>query len=120
MRERMVDEMYKLDYKNLIGDMPTWFKYHAVHKNSYNVSTREILFTKDTSLNHFISLKRMVPITVPKNGKEEKGGGGKRESRILKVYNIFVCAVQDPKINLDIIATGGGGMVIGGETGGRW
>ena len=83
MRKRMVDELCKLNYKDLIGDMPTQFKYRTVDKNSYNLSTREIMLAKDTALKKFVSLKNMAPITVPNKGKEEKEGVGERESRIL-------------------------------------
>ena len=61
MRERMADELYKLDYEDLIGDMPTRFKYRTVDKNSYGLSTTEILFAKDTALKQFVSLKKMAP-----------------------------------------------------------
>ena len=70
MRESMVDEFYKLNYEDLIGDILTWFKYRTVDKNRYVLSTREILFSKDTALKHLVSLNNMAPITVPKKGKE--------------------------------------------------
>ena len=76
MRERMVEELYKLDHEDLIGDITNRFKFLTVDKNSYGLSTREILFVKDMALKQFISLKNMAPITVPKKGKEEKKGGG--------------------------------------------
>ena len=40
-------------------------------------------------------------------GKEEKGGGGERESRIIEVDNIVVCAVQDTKNDMEITVRGG-------------
>lgn len=61
LKERMLDELYKLDYEDIIGDMPTRFKYRKVEKNRYGLTSEEILFSRDTSLKQFVSLKRMAP-----------------------------------------------------------
>ena len=66
----MVDEVDKIDYEKLIGDMPTWFKYCTVYKNSYGVSTGEILFAKDTALKKFLPYPRRVR---RKSGGQERG-----------------------------------------------
>ena len=65
MRERMVEELFKIDYDDLIGNITTRFKYCTVDKNSYGLSTREILFVKDMALKQFISLKNMAPFFLP-------------------------------------------------------
>ena len=46
-------------------------------------------------------------IPVFTKGKEEKVGGGERESLILEVDNIVVCAGQDTNNDMDITARGG-------------
>ncbi|GFH59161.1 hypothetical protein CTEN210_15637 [Chaetoceros tenuissimus] len=61
LKERMLDELYKLDYEDIIGDMPTRFKYRKVEENRYGLTPEEILFSRDTSLKQFVSLKRMAP-----------------------------------------------------------
>ena len=61
LKERMLDELYKLDYEDIIGDMPTRFKYRKVEANRYGLRPEEILFSRDTSLKQFVSLKRMAP-----------------------------------------------------------
>uniref|UniRef100_A0A7S3QAF1 Kri1-like C-terminal domain-containing protein n=1 Tax=Chaetoceros debilis TaxID=122233 RepID=A0A7S3QAF1_9STRA len=61
LKSRMMDELYKLDYEDIIGDMPTRFKYRQVEANRYGLRPDEILFAKDTSLKQFVSLKRMAP-----------------------------------------------------------
>jgi protein KRI1 len=61
LKERMLDELYKLDYEDIIGDMPTRFKYREVEKNRYGLTSDEILFSRDTSLRQFVSLNRMAP-----------------------------------------------------------
>ena len=55
--------------------------------------------------------------TVLTKGKEEQGGGGERESRIIEVDNIVVCSGQDPKKDLDITERGGRREGEGGEMG---
>eukprot|EP00551_Chaetoceros_affinis_P005227 CAMPEP_0203683190 /NCGR_PEP_ID=MMETSP0090-20130426/47391_1 /ASSEMBLY_ACC=CAM_ASM_001088 /TAXON_ID=426623 /ORGANISM="Chaetoceros affinis, Strain CCMP159" /LENGTH=802 /DNA_ID=CAMNT_0050552319 /DNA_START=44 /DNA_END=2452 /DNA_ORIENTATION=- len=61
LKERMMDELYKLDYEDIIGDMPTRFKYRKVEPNRYGLRPEEILFSRDTTLKNFVSLKRMAP-----------------------------------------------------------
>ena len=61
LREKMMDELYKLDYEDIIGDMPTRFKYRKVEANRYGLAPQEILFAKDETLKQFVSLKRMAP-----------------------------------------------------------
>jgi protein KRI1 len=61
LNDRMMDELYKLDYEDIIGDMPTRFKYRKVQSNRYGLRPEEILFSRDTTLKQFVSLKRMAP-----------------------------------------------------------
>ena len=45
-------------------------------------------------------------IPLPKKGKEKNGGGRReRKSRIIDADNIAVCAIQDPKKNMEITAS---------------
>ena len=61
IKTKMEDELYKYDYEDIIGDMPTRFKYRRVEKNSYGLTTEEILYARDSTLKQFVSLKKMAP-----------------------------------------------------------
>ncbi|XP_019096448.1 PREDICTED: protein kri1-like, partial [Camelina sativa] len=49
-KEALMEEYYKLDYEDTIGDLKTRFKYAKVQPNSYELGTEEILTLDDTDL----------------------------------------------------------------------
>ncbi|KAG8961488.1 hypothetical protein FRC03_005330 [Tulasnella sp. 419] len=65
MRKRKVaqymDEVYKLDFNDMVAGMPTRFKYTTVAPQSYSLSSAEILMATDQELNEFINLKKLAP-----------------------------------------------------------
>ena len=76
LKDRMMDELYKLDYEDIIGDLKTRFKYRPVKANAYGLNTEEILFARDTTLKQFVSLKKMAPYD---EGEEYVPGTKKRK-----------------------------------------
>jgi len=81
LKSKMMDELYKLDYEDFIGDMPTRFKYRKVEKNNYGLSTEEILCARDSTLKQFVSLKKMAPYSQ----EGEYFPGAKRRKRFREI-----------------------------------
>ncbi|RLN28209.1 hypothetical protein C2845_PM05G33840 [Panicum miliaceum] len=59
--EKEMEEYYKLDYEDTIGDLKTRFKYKKVNPNSFGLSACDILTSDDKDLNQYVSMKKLAP-----------------------------------------------------------
>ncbi|GMG99942.1 hypothetical protein Nepgr_001782 [Nepenthes gracilis] len=59
--EKDLDELYKLDYEDTIGDLKTRFKYKTVRTRRYGLNAAELLTMDDKELNQYVSLKKLAP-----------------------------------------------------------
>ncbi|KAF5454899.1 hypothetical protein F2P56_024530 [Juglans regia] len=60
-KEAMMEEYYRLDYEDTIGDLKTRFKYAKTKPNRYGLSAEELLVMDEKELNQFVSLKKLAP-----------------------------------------------------------
>nr|XP_016465749.1 PREDICTED: protein KRI1 homolog [Nicotiana tabacum] len=61
VKEQLMEEYYKLDYEDTIGDMKTRFKYRPVKAKRFGLTPEELLTIEDKDLNQYVSLKKLVP-----------------------------------------------------------
>ncbi|KAL0351459.1 UNVERIFIED_CONTAM: protein KRI1 [Sesamum calycinum] len=61
VREQLMEEYYKLDYEDTIGDLKTRFKYKTVKAKRYGLTPEEVLRMDDKDLNQYVSLKKLAP-----------------------------------------------------------
>lgn len=59
-KEKLLDELYGLDYEDTIGDLHTRFKYHKVQPLHPGISTNELLLANDKELKQYMSVKKIA------------------------------------------------------------
>ncbi|GAB2287140.1 hypothetical protein Dimus_021526 [Dionaea muscipula] len=59
--EKDLEELYKLDYEDSIGDLKTRFKYKTVTSRRYGLNPVELLLLDEKDLNQYVSLKKLAP-----------------------------------------------------------
>ena len=69
--ERDIKEYDQLGYEDILGDMPTRFKYRMVKPANYGLSIEEILMSDVKDLNRRMSLKKIAPYRST-NRKQER------------------------------------------------
>ncbi|KAJ4831320.1 hypothetical protein Tsubulata_035854 [Turnera subulata] len=92
-KEEMMEEYYKLDYEDTIGDLKTRFKYAKVQPNRYGLKTEEILMMDDKELNQYVSVKKLTPYRE----KEWKVPNSKRYQIKMKAREVLRGMSKDQK-----------------------
>jgi len=87
---RKLDEYYNLDYEDIVGGIPTRFKYREVLANDYGLSTEELLAAEDKELNRWASLKKMVQYRDEADERRDKQSYKRRRTDIAFKKEVFV------------------------------
>jgi protein KRI1 len=72
------DELFRLDYEDIVAGIPTRFRYRDVRPASFGLSTDDILEADETDLNQFVSLKKLAPYRKPENEEKDIRKSSKR------------------------------------------
>ncbi|KAJ7273015.1 KRI1-like family C-terminal-domain-containing protein [Mycena rebaudengoi] len=79
MRKRKLDEwmneVYALDFNDLVGDIPTRFHYTSVAPENFALTPAEILLATDQELNEYMSVKKYAPYRADVKGGWDKTRG---------------------------------------------
>ncbi|KAF7350977.1 Kri1-C domain-containing protein [Mycena sanguinolenta] len=59
--DEWMDEVYALDFNDLVGGQPTRFHYASVAPQKFGLSAVDILLAKDSELNEYMSVKKYAP-----------------------------------------------------------
>ncbi|KAG0366155.1 KRRI-Interacting protein 1 [Gamsiella multidivaricata] len=95
-----LDEYYQLDYEDMVGDLPTRFKYHKVKPSAFGLTPVEILLADDKDLNEFVSLKKFAPYRRSDEQEEDIRKYGKK-NRVQMFRHKLKSQIKDQELDKD-------------------
>ncbi|KAF9523871.1 KRI1-like family C-terminal-domain-containing protein [Crepidotus variabilis] len=82
--DKYMDEIYGLEFNDMIGDLPTRFKYMPTEPTTYSLTPAEILMASDKELNEYMSVKKYAPYRLDKQDKHRYSKKNQDKLRELK------------------------------------
>jgi len=67
--DEYMDEIYGLDFNDIVGDLSTRFRYVPIQPQNYALTPVEILLATDQELNEYVSVKKYAPYRQDKGDR---------------------------------------------------
>ena len=84
--EAKMDEYYKLNAEDFIGEAPTRFPYKEVAPKMFGLTTRDVLLMEDKQLNQIVGLKKLAPYRDDANDAAVDANQRARARRMAKEF----------------------------------
>jgi protein KRI1 len=91
----MLEELYQLDYEDIVAGIPCRFKYKEVEPEGFGLTTEEILLAEDAELNGLVSLRRLSAYNNQELSQRDKQKIAKRRKRLRLALRDRMASIAD-------------------------